>query len=99
MVPKTLGSVSLAASGSFLRSRTLGGARADERLECNNWLRTFLAERLTSTMEVFKSGNAAGFSKDQIRRAKYRIGAVARSEGFGGTGQWSRGLHVPASNQ
>ncbi len=41
-------------------------------------------KELKSTIEVFKAGNAAGFSKDQIRRAKYRIGAVANREGFAG---------------
>jgi hypothetical protein len=49
-----------------------------------------------STIEVFKAGSAAGFSKDQIRRAKHRIGAVARREGFAGDGQWRWGLHVHA---
>jgi hypothetical protein len=39
--------------------------------------------------EVFNAGNAAGFSKDQITRAKSRIGAVARREGFGVDGVWS----------
>jgi hypothetical protein len=34
------------------------------------------------------AGTAAGFSKDQIRRAKHRIGAVARREGFGVDGGW-----------
>jgi hypothetical protein len=38
---------------------------------------------------VFNAGNAAGFSKDQIRQAKFRIGAVARREGFGVDGGWS----------
>ena len=45
-------------------------------------------------MEVFKEGSAAGFTRDQIRRAKYRIGAVARREGFGGDGQWIWGLRT-----
>jgi AAA domain len=31
---------------------------------------------------------AAGFSRDQTRRAKHRIGAVARREGFGVNGGW-----------
>ena len=66
--------------------------QADERHECDGWLRSFLAEGLKSSNEVFKSGNAAGFSKDQIRRAKYRIGAVARKEGFDKDAQWSWAL-------
>ena len=47
----------------------LGGEPASERLECDDWLRTFLADGLTSTTEVFKAGHVAGFSKDQVRRA------------------------------
>jgi hypothetical protein len=38
--------------------------------------------------EVMNAGTTAGFSKDQIRRAKHRIGAVARREGFGVDGGW-----------
>jgi hypothetical protein len=41
-----------------------------------------------SAVEVMNAGTAAGFSKDQIRRAKHRIGAVARREGFGVDGGW-----------
>ena len=41
---------------------------------------------------VFKAGNTAGFSLNQIRRAKSRIKAVAMREGFGVDGQWSWGL-------
>jgi len=76
----------------------LGGEQAGERLECDDWLRTFLAEGLKSTTEVFKAGNAAGFSKDQVRRAKYRLGAVARKDGFDRDAQWSWELptHAPS---
>jgi hypothetical protein len=74
------------------------GEQADERFECEDWLRTLLAERVMSTIDVFKAGHADGFSRDRIRRAKYRIGAVAKKEGFGGTGQWRWGLDVDASN-
>ena len=67
----------------------LNGERADARLECDAWLRAFLAEGARSTIEVFKAGNASGFSRDQIRRAKCRIGAVAKKEGFDKDAQWS----------
>ena len=76
----------------------LGGEPAGERLECDDWLRTFLADGLTSTTEVFKAGHVAGFSKDQVRRAKVRLGAVARKEGFDTDAQWSWELptHAPS---
>jgi putative DNA primase/helicase len=70
----------------------LNEEQADERHECDGWLRSFLTEGLKSSNVVFKAGNAAGFSKDQIRRAKYRIGAVARTEGFDKDAQWSWAL-------
>ncbi len=47
---------------------------------------------MKSTIIVFKAGNALGFSRSQIRRAKSRINAVATREGFGVNGQWSWGL-------
>jgi hypothetical protein len=36
-----------------------------------------------ATSGVFKAGNTAGFSKNQITRARCRINAVATNEGFG----------------
>jgi hypothetical protein len=76
----------------------LDGEQAGERLECDDWLRTVLAEGLKSTTEVLKAGNAAGFSKDQVRRAKVRLGVVARKEGFDRDAQWSWELptHAPS---
>jgi hypothetical protein len=70
--------------------------RAAERLECDDWLRTLLAEGDKAAVEIFKAGTAAGFTKDQIRRAKYRIGIVARREGFARDGRWSWRLPVHA---
>ena len=69
--------------------------RTEERLGSNGWLRAFLAEGAKTTIEIFKAGDAAGFHKNRIRRGKCRINAVARREGFGGTGQWSWGLGGP----
>jgi hypothetical protein len=79
------------------------GQRAAECLECDHWLQTFLAAGHKSTIEVFKAGAAAGFSKNQIRRAKHRTGVEARKEGFAHDGRWTWGLfaardpHVPRS--
>ena len=70
-------------------AHVLDGGQAGERLACDGWLRAFLAEGVKSTIEVFKAGNAAGFSTDQIRRAKGRIGVVAKKEGFDKDAQWS----------
>jgi hypothetical protein len=40
------------------------------------------------TNDVFTAAHAAGFSKDQVRRAKHRIGAVARKDGFHDDARW-----------
>ncbi len=66
---------------------THDGEQAD-RLECDVWLRTFLDDEVKPTIDIFKAASAAPFSMHQIKRAKRRIGAVARREGFGPNGQW-----------
>jgi putative DNA primase/helicase len=74
-------------------------ARGDGRFECDDWLRTFLAEGRQSTIHVFEAATAAGLSRDQVRRAKYRIGAVAKREGFDQHARWSWELPVRASTR
>ena len=73
---------------------------AGPRLECGDWLRTFLAEGPQSITEVFRAGagDAAGFSKDPVRRVKYRLSAVARKPGFDrdAQGSWQSPAHVPS---
>ena len=73
-------------------AHSLSGGQAGARLECDGWLRAFLAKGVKSTNDVFRAGNTAGFSRSQIRRAKCRVNAVAMREGFGVDGQWSWGL-------
>jgi hypothetical protein len=68
--------------------QALNGRQAGDRLECDAWLHAFLAGGVKPAAEVMNAGTAAGFSKDQIRRAKHRIGAVARRQGFGVDGGW-----------
>jgi putative DNA primase/helicase len=76
---------------------SLDRERANERHECECWLRTLLAKGLTPANEVYRAGNAAGFSKFQIRRAKFRIGALARKAGFDKEGLWNWELPTHAS--
>jgi hypothetical protein len=80
------------------RPRAIGRERAARSLECDNWLRGCLAEGCKPTTEIFDAASAAGFSSDQIRRAKQRIGAVARKEGFAGEGAWTWKLRSHASH-
>jgi hypothetical protein len=64
---------------------------------CDHWLRAFLAERHRSTTDIFEAATDAGFSKDQVRRAKSRIGAVAQRVGFHKDAQWNWALPVSPS--
>ena len=85
-----------------LRPKTahvLNGGRAGEHLACDGWLRAFLIGGVAPAVDVVRAGNAVGFSKDQIRRAKSRIGAVARKEGFNKDAQWSWELPAGAPGQ
>jgi hypothetical protein len=58
------------------------------RQECDDWLGAFLAGGPRATEDVFAFATGAGFTKDQVRKAKQRIGAVALKAGFAGAGQW-----------
>jgi len=71
--------------------------QADERNECDDWLLTYLAEGARSPTDVFRDGKAAGFSWGQIRRAKSRIGVVARKAGFAKDARWAWAMPVYAS--
>jgi putative DNA primase/helicase len=66
---------------------------------CDHWLRAFLAERRRSTTEILEAASEAGFTKDQVRRAKSRIGAVAKRAGFDKDAQWSWRLPVGPSSR
>jgi hypothetical protein len=55
----------------------------DEARECDHWLRETLAEGPVLATEVFKAAREAGFSQDQAKRAKRRIGAKTDRQGFG----------------
>ena len=71
-----------------LETTPVGYAREHAKShECDDWLRAFLADRPRAAEEVFEFGAGAGFTKDQIRKAKHRLSAVTLKEGFAGTGQ------------
>ncbi len=73
--------------------------KAPRHRACDDWLRAFLAEHCRSTTEIFEAASDAGFSKDQVRRAKSRIGAVANRVGFDKDAQWNWGLTVSPSSR
>ncbi|WP_197481770.1 AAA family ATPase [Rhodococcus sp. HS-D2] len=65
------------------------GDGADERNDVDDWLRQFLAHGSQKANEVYSAADANGFSKDQIKRAKRRIGAVAERPVNPGPWFWS----------
>jgi hypothetical protein len=59
------------------------GPGRDEARECQAWLRETLRVGPMQVAELLKAGRDAGFSQDQLKRAKERIGARTIREGFG----------------
>ncbi|MEU1735871.1 AAA family ATPase [Streptosporangium sp. NPDC020145] len=71
------------------------GDRA-ERDEAAAWLSAYLSDQPnqeSTATEVFKEGSAAGFSKDQLKRAKTKARVASRKSDFGGGWVWA--LHTP----
>jgi hypothetical protein len=50
--------------------------------ECKQWLSDFLTDGPKPSSEVFKAAVAVGYSRDQVKDAKQRMGAVAQRHGF-----------------
>lgn len=73
-----------------LRDSRSGGDDGDERAEAAAWLVDYLTERggAAPAVDVLKSGQAAGFARDQLKRAKGRRVKSEKSS-FGGGWQWS----------
>jgi hypothetical protein len=65
------------------------GDDSEDRNEADKWLRAFLAGGVQKATEVYSAADANGFSKDQVKRAKRRIGAVADRPENPGPWYWS----------
>ncbi len=66
-------------------NRTTDGD-TDDRADIDKWLTDLLANGSVKANEVYSSADAAGFSKDQAKRAKKRLGIQAVRET--GDGPW-----------
>ncbi|UXA17028.1 AAA family ATPase [Mycobacterium sp. SMC-4] len=67
--------------------RLLAGSAPDEdRHDVDQWLSEFLANGSKKANEVYSGADAAGYSKDQAKRAKKRLGVLAVRET--GDGPW-----------
>ena len=73
-----------------LQAQTDGHREQDheEARECDRWLRGTLAAGPMKAKELYGFAANAGFSKDQLKRAKQRVGVVSDRNGFGDGSAW-----------
>jgi hypothetical protein len=57
--------------------------QAAERRECEDWLREYLSQGRQLARDCERDGRNAGVNRVTLHRAKRRLGAVSRREGFG----------------
>ena len=55
----------------------------------DTWLRDFLSRGPKTAKEVFSAGRDDGYSKDQLKRAKKRLGVETGKNGYQGKWAWS----------
>jgi hypothetical protein len=67
-----------------------------EAHECSDWLRDFLQGQPKPASDVFTAARDAGYTRDQIKDAKRRIGAAARKYGFQEGARWTWELSMDA---
>jgi putative DNA primase/helicase len=61
--------------------------RTEDR-ECIDWLREIVSTGPVPAEDVFKAGRQAGFSQDQLKRAKRPAGVVSKRDGYGPKSRW-----------
>jgi hypothetical protein len=68
-------------------ARASGGTRTGDEApaldRCDQWLKDALASGRVPAAELQRAGEAAGFSRSKIQRARSRVGAETLREGFG----------------
>jgi hypothetical protein len=67
--------------------------------DCNQWLGVLLKEEPKPSIEVFKAAIDAGDTRDQIKDAKHRIGAVAQKHGFQEGARWTWRLRTASTSE
>lgn len=75
-------------AADLLRSAMDTGDRED-RDDIDTWLRDLLDGGPMQSKDVFRAADGAGYSRDQTKRAKKRIGAVAEHPELSGPWYWS----------
>ena len=64
-------------------------AEEQDAPEVDTWLRDFLAHGPKTAKEVFAAGRDDGHSRDQLKRAKARLGVASGKHEFNGPWAWS----------
>jgi len=71
-----------------LNPQARSAPRVSATAAVDDWLAAFLDNSEKSAADVFKAGGDAGFSEDQLQRARKRIGAVHRRAGMPSVSFW-----------
>jgi DNA polymerase III delta prime subunit len=66
-----------------------GEADEPESPEVDEWLKELLGKGPKTAKEVFLAGRDEGYSRDQLKRAKGRLGIVSGKNGYQGAWAWS----------
>ena len=85
------------AAGALQTRQGIAGNSVVEARKCGKWLSDFLMDGPKPSCEVFKAAITTGYSRDQVKDAKQRIGAVARKRGYRAGAQWTWQLPARAS--
>jgi putative DNA primase/helicase len=83
--------VTSVVAGPFEPARLAANQRDDPAVRhraCDLWLREVLTDGPRSAAAILASAEDEGFTKDQVRRARYRLGVAAVKAGFGAEGEW-----------
>jgi hypothetical protein len=84
----------LEGNAKDLLGRAEAGPRDDpqsddaEAPEVDTWLRDFLSSGRKTAKEVFAAGRDDGYSKDQLKNAKKRLGVTSDKDRFNGPWAW-----------
>jgi AAA domain/Toprim domain len=82
------GGVAERSVGDIVRDRGGDQEDRDERNEVDKWLTVFLTKQPQQAGHVFKAADLAGYSKDQAKRAKKRLGISAKHPVLEGPWYW-----------
>jgi hypothetical protein len=78
----------LAEMAEAAAEKARDATRATMSRQCEDWLRKLLNSGPVAAKDVYRQASEAGYSVDQAKRAKVRIGAIARKDGFTDDSRW-----------